>query len=64
MTKNEYDMIMREIEKLPTGGITYKKINGKEYAYYQWREDGKQRARRVKDDELVALLAQIEQRKN
>ena len=64
MTKNEYEKIMREIEKLPTGGITYKKINGKEYAYYQWREDGKQRARRVKDDELVALLTQIEQRKN
>ena len=34
------------------GGITYKTINGKRYAYYQWCENGKQRSRRVKDDEL------------
>ena len=45
------------------GGITYKTINGKRYAYYQWMEDGKQRSRRVKDEELPALLAEIEQRK-
>ncbi|MCQ2103416.1 MAG: hypothetical protein MJY98_09360 [Fibrobacter sp.] len=45
------------------GGITYKTINGKRYAYYQWMEDGKQRSRRVKDEELSALLAEIEQRK-
>ncbi len=46
------------------GGITYKKINGKRYAYYQWCEDGKQRSRRVKDDELESLVAQIELAKN
>ena len=40
MTNEEYNKIIAEIETLPTGGITYKKINGKEYAYYQWREDG------------------------
>ena len=40
MTNEEYSKIITEIETLPTGGITYKKINGKEYAYYQWREDG------------------------
>ncbi len=45
------------------GGITYKTINGKRYAYYQWMEDGKQRSRRVKDDELPTLLAEIEERK-
>lgn len=45
------------------GGITYKTINGKRYAYYQWMEDGKQRSRRVKDDELSTLLAEIEQRR-
>ena len=31
------------------GGITYKTINGKRYAYYQWMEDGKQRSRHLKD---------------
>ena len=63
MTNEEYSKIITEIETLPTGGITYKKINGKEYAYYQWREDGKQRSRRVKDEELEQLSRQIERRK-
>lgn len=63
MTNEEYSKIIAEIETLPTGGITYKKISGKEYAYYQWREDGKQRTRRTKDEELEQLSRQIERRK-
>lgn len=63
MTNEEYNKIITEIETLPTGGITYKKIYGKEYAYYQWREDGKQRTRRTKDEELEQLSRQIERRK-
>lgn len=63
MTNEEYSKIIAEIETLPTGGITYKKINGKEYAYYQWREDGKQHTRRTKDEELEQLSKQIERRK-
>lgn len=63
MSYEEYNQIVNEIDALPTGGITFKKINGKEYAYYQWREDGKQRARRVKDDEMEMLTIQIERRK-
>ena len=41
------------------GGITYKTINGKRYAYYQWTENGKQRSRRVKDEEFAELAARI-----
>lgn len=63
MLNDDYKKLMEELKGLPTGGITYKKINGKEYAYYQWREDGKQRARRAKDDELPILLIEIERRK-
>ena len=63
MSKEEYSTIINEIENLPQGGISYKKINGKEYAYYQWRENGKQRSRRVKDDELKLLTNQISRRK-
>ena len=40
MSEEKYKDIIAEVESLPQGGITYKKINGKEYAYYQWREDG------------------------
>ncbi|MBR3756087.1 MAG: hypothetical protein IKK48_03160 [Firmicutes bacterium] len=63
MSEERYKDIIKEMESLPQGGITYKKINGKEYAYYQWREEGKQRSRRAKDDELETLTAQIERRK-
>lgn len=63
MSEEKYKDMIAEVESLPQGGITYKKINGKEYAYYQWREDGKQRSRRAKDDELETLMAQIERRK-
>lgn len=63
MTNEEHNKIIAEIESLPSGGITYKKINGKEYAYYQWREDGKQRSRRTKGEELEELSKQIERRK-
>lgn len=63
MTNEEYSKIIAEIVTLPTGGITYKKINGKEYAYYQWRENGKQRSRRTKDEELERLSGQIDRRK-
>ena len=41
------------------GGITFKTINGKRYAYYQWTENGKQHSRRVKDDEFAELAAKI-----
>lgn len=63
MSGEEYKKMVAEMEKLPSGGITYKKINGKDYAYYQWRENGKQHFRRVKDDELERLAKQIERRK-
>jgi len=59
----EYDKIVEEIRMLPQGGITYKKINGKKYAYYQWREDGRQRSRRIKDEEFDLLAEQIARRK-
>ena len=63
MSEEEYGKIIAEIETLPSGGITYKKINGREYAYYQWRKDGKQHSRRAKDKELEELIKQIERRK-
>lgn len=52
------------IDQLPKGNITYKSIRGKKYAYLQWTENGKQRSRRVKDDELQELSEKIKQRKS
>ena len=48
------------ISQLPQGNITYKKINGKSYPYYQWTQDGKQRSRIVKPEELDDLKQKIE----
>ena len=38
MSVDEYNEMMNELDMLLNGGITYKYINGKKYAYYQWRE--------------------------
>ncbi|MGN0907921.1 MAG: AAA family ATPase, partial [Bullifex sp.] len=40
-----------------------KKIKGREYTYYQWTEDGKQRSRIVHGEEKKALETLIERRK-
>lgn len=61
--KKSINDIRVEIDSLPQGGVTYKKINGKRYAYYQWRENGKQKNRRIRDDELNDLINKIEERK-
>ena len=65
MTKNE---IVERIGALPKGSITMKKIrkpNGKMYEYYflQWTEDGKQKTRSVRADEIETIKLQIEERK-
>ena len=59
----ERERIKNRIQELPKGGITFKRINGKPYAYYQWTECGKQRSRRVKDEELDSLAEAIAERK-
>ena len=63
MDENKRKEIEEKISRLPSGGITYKKIYGKSYAYYQWSEGGKQHCRRVKDEELDSLSAGIAERK-
>ena len=51
--------IQEQISQLPKGNITYKSIRGKKYAYLQWTENGKQRSRRAKDDELQELSEKL-----
>ncbi len=63
MTERERNEIQRKIDSLPSGGVSYKTISGKRYAYYQWRENGKQKSRRVKDEELESLTEAIAERK-
>lgn len=63
MTKQEMQELRERIDMLPKGGITHKVINGKSYAYLQWRESGKQKSRTLSADEEAALFPQIEERK-
>ena len=63
MTEAERREIQAKIDALPVGGITMKTINGKRYPYLQWTENGKQRGRRVRKEELETLQAGIEERK-
>ena len=58
------DNIKRQIESLPRGYITRKRINNKIYYYHQWiDDDGKEICRTVSEDEAVRLKELIEERK-
>ena len=59
----DIEELKSKLELLPSGGLTTKKIKGKAYTYYQWSENGKQRSRIVKDDEIEILRSQIAERK-
>ena len=63
MNDDEIRQIQRQIESLPKGTVTVKRINGKEYEYWQFRENGRQITRRVKGEELNTLRVQISERK-
>lgn len=63
MNDDEIRQVQRQIESLPKGTITVKRINGKEYEYWQFRENGRQITRRVKGEELDTLRVQISERK-
>lgn len=60
----DIEEIKNRLNSLPSGGLTTKTIKGKSYIYYQWSENGKQRSRIVKDDEVETLRTQIEERKS
>ena len=53
----------QQIFALPTGSITKKTVNGKEYFYHRWTENKKRREKYIPVDELVDFRAQIERRK-
>ncbi len=52
------------ISQLPKGNISYKTINGKQYPYLQWRENGKVRSRVIRPEEFEDLKEKIAQRKD
>ena len=63
MSNDSISRLKERIAALPPGGITYKTIKGHVYPYYQWREDGRQRCRVLKEHEVEPLAAEIAERK-
>lgn len=61
--EKEMDEIRARIEGLPKGTISVKRINGREYEYWQFYENGRQVTKRVKGEELETLRVQIAERK-
>ena len=55
--------LIKEKESLPIGNIYTKKINGKEYIYYQFFKDGKRFSQIVKNNDIETLKTQIKRRK-
>ena len=63
MDISEKTKITERIKSLPKGSISVKTINGRQYEYWQFRENGRQVSRRVKGIELETLRRQIEERR-
>ncbi|MDO4545322.1 MAG: hypothetical protein Q4C25_04125 [Bacillota bacterium] len=68
--KEEYDRMSRisenivsEIESLPKGYLSEKKINGHVYHYLQKREDGKVKSRYIKEQDVESYRVLIRRRK-
>ncbi len=56
-------LLIEELNKLPKGYISEKKINGKIYYYYQYTEKGKLLSKYIKKNELADIKKQIARRK-
>ena len=52
-----------QINALPRGSISTKKVNGHTYFYHRWYEEKVKKERFIPEDELEQLRAQIERRK-
>lgn len=63
MENREIKQIEEQIRSLPKGNITIKQIKGREYEYWQYRENGRQISKRIKGEELETIQAQINERK-
>ena len=60
----EIEKLQKEIDKLPAGGVTKKKINNTYYFYHQWKDaTGKRHYDLVTEAEFADLKAQIEKRR-
>lgn len=69
--KEEFDRLNREevvylqnLQELPKGCISKKKIKGKEYCYREYQEGGKLVSQYISEEDLPKLEAQLKRRKS
>lgn len=62
-SRRELEEMQAEVDSLPIGYISRKKISGKEYFYRQWAEDGKTKSQYIKKKDLELVRSQIARRK-
>ena len=53
----------RQIANLPTGSITKKNVNGKEYFYHRWTEDKKRKEKYIAREDEPDFRKQLEKRR-
>lgn len=53
----------RDLQELPNGYISKKKIAGKEYCYLQYRDGGKVVSKYITAEDLPKIEAQVKRRK-
>lgn len=58
----QYDHIQEQIDSLPKGYLSKKKINGKERIYRQWNGNGKKYSKYVPNEEISLVSKEIELR--
>ena len=60
--KEKLARLDEQIDALPRGSISTKKVNGHTYYYHRWYESKTKKERFVPEEELEHLRAQIERR--
>lgn len=63
MAMNRIDELQNQISKLPVGYISKKNINGKEYCYRQWKENGKIKSEYIPSKNVDYIVDLICERK-
>ena len=61
--KEQLARLDEQIDVLPRGSISSKKVNGHTYYYHRWYEGKSKKERFIPEEELEQLREQIEQRK-
>ena len=61
--REQLAILDEQIETMPRGSISTKKVNGHTYYYHRWYEGKTNKEQFIPEEEVIPLRAQIEKRK-